>query len=75
MLIVVKFIKFNNKSKTSSCSFKLEDAIVKLTQLDYNILIRHNADELGYIHVIKENKTWVLHSLNELIAFAERLEG
>jgi len=67
--------KSNSKSKTSSCSFKLEDAIVKLTQLDYNILIRYNADELGYIHIIKENKTWVLYSFSELTDFVERLEG
>ena len=65
--------KSNSKSKTSSCSFKLEDAIVKLTQLEYNILIRHKIDELGHIHVTKENKTWVLYSLEELINFAERL--
>ena len=66
--------KSNSKSKTSSCSFKLEDAIVKLIQLDYDILIRHNADELGYIHIIKENKTRVLYSFSELTDFVERLE-
>lgn len=65
--------KFNSKSKTSSCSFKLEDAIVKLIQSNCDILIRHTADELGYIHIIKENKTWVLYFLEELINFAERL--
>ena len=67
--------KSNSKSKTSSCSFKLEDAIVKLIQLDYNILIRHNADELGHIYVIKDNKTWVLYSFSEFTDFVERLEG
>ena len=64
----------NIKSKTCSCSFKLEDAIVKLIQFDYNILIRHKIDGLGYTHVIKENKTWVLYSLEELINFAKRLD-
>ena len=65
----------NIKSKTCSCSFKLEDAVIKLTQLNCDILIRHKVDELGYIHVIKENKTWVLYSFDELTDFVERLEG
>lgn len=66
--------KFNNKSKTSSCSFKLKDAIVKLTQSNCDILMRHTVDELGYIHIIKENKTWVLYSFDEFIDFAGRMD-
>lgn len=53
---------------------EIEDAIIILTGLGYDILIKHNVDELGHIHVIKENKTWVLYSLNELIEFAEGLD-
>ena len=53
---------------------EIEDAIIILTELGYDILIKHNVDELGHIHVIKENKTWVLYSLNELIEFVEGLD-
>ena len=53
---------------------EIEDAIIILTELGYDILIKHNVNELGHFHVIKENKTWVLYSLNELIDFAERLD-
>jgi hypothetical protein len=53
---------------------EIEDAIIMLTELGYDILIKHNVDELGHIHVIKENKTWVLYSLNELIEFVEGLD-
>jgi hypothetical protein len=52
----------------------IEDSIIALTGLGYDILIKHDVDELGHIHVIKENKTWVLYSLNELIEFAEGLD-
>lgn len=54
---------------------EIEDSIITLIGLGYDIFIRHNADELGHIHVIKGNKTWVLYSFDELIDFAERLEG
>ena len=53
---------------------EIEDAIIKLHGLGYDILIRHDTDSLGYIHVIKENCTRVLYSFDELIEFAEGLE-
>ena len=53
---------------------EIEDAIITLTGLGFDILIKHDVDELGHIHVIKENKTWVLYSLDELIDFVERLD-
>lgn len=53
---------------------EIEDSIIALTGLGYDILIKHDVDELGHVHVIKENKTWVLYSFDELIDFAERLE-
>lgn len=53
---------------------EIEDSIIALIGLGYDILIKHDVDELGYIHVIKENKSWVLYSFDELIDFAERLE-
>jgi len=53
---------------------EIEDAIIKLHGLGYDILIRHDTDSLGHIHVIKENCTRVLYSFDELIEFAEGLE-
>lgn len=53
---------------------EIEDAIIKLHGLGYDMLIRHDTDSLGYIHVIKENCTRVLYSFDELIEFAEGLD-
>lgn len=53
---------------------EIEDAIIKLHGLGYDILIRHDTDSLGHIHVIKENCTRVLYSFDELIEFAEGLD-
>ena len=52
----------------------IEDAIIKLIEHEFDVLIRHNLDNLGYIHIIKDNTTRVLYSFDELIEFAERLK-
>lgn len=52
----------------------LEDAIIKLTEHEFDVLIRHNLDNIGYIHLIKDNTTRVLYYFDELIKFAERLK-
>ena len=52
----------------------IEDALFTLTEHGFDILIKHNTDELGYIHLIKENTTRVLYSFDELIKFAENME-
>lgn len=54
---------------------EIEDVIIKLHGLGYDILIRHDTDSLGHIHVIKENCTRVLYSFDELIEFAEGLDA
>lgn len=53
---------------------EIEDAIIALIGLGFDVLIRHNVDELGHIHLIKGNSTRVLYSFDELIEFAEMLE-
>lgn len=50
----------------------IEDAITKLTQLNYDVLFRCNLDNLGRIHIIKDNTTRVLYTFGELIEFVER---
>ena len=51
---------------------EVEDAILTLNTLGYDVLIKHDVNELGHIHVMKGNQTWVLYSFDELIDFAER---
>ena len=53
---------------------EIEDAIIILTELGFDILIKHDVDELGHIHLIKGNSTRVLYSLQELVEFTEMLE-
>lgn len=53
---------------------EIEDAIIILTELGFDILIKHDVDELGHIHLIKGNSTRVLYSFDELIEFAEGLD-
>ena len=53
---------------------EIEDSIIALIGLGFDILIKHNVDELGHIHLIKGNSTRVLYSFDELIEFVEGLD-
>lgn len=52
----------------------IEDALFILAEHGFDILIKHDTDELGHIHLIKENTTRVLYSFDELIEFCGKLE-
>lgn len=52
----------------------LEAAINMLCAFGYSIYFQPCDSVLGLIHITKDNQTWVLYSMQELIEFAERRE-